>query len=229
MPQSPSFQHPHQLQKKLLNSLWGGRQLSDSNAGSTDKSQSSVHFFALRLMLFVLRPVFLHGKHTDTIRHLFSLPHLLAPENMVLSVCRHQPRLLGFHIPKTWMFKYLPNEYSIHISPNTNDPDLRFIQSLTQRWSWDPSLCNGVKGLFFSFHKTLSKEWGGDAEQWSPDKAVMVKTETKDWEMPGLFLFPLQTVATPSGVIGTDGGTDPHTARQALWQVWSPLSLTSTL
>lgn len=55
------------------------------------------------------------------------------------------------------------------------------------------------------------------------------KSETKNREMPGLFPFPLETVVTPSRVIGTDGATDPHMARQALWQVWSPVSLTSTL
>lgn len=48
-----------------------------------------------RLMLLVLRFVFLHGKHTNAICHLFT-PHPLAPENVVLSVCRPEPRLPGF-------------------------------------------------------------------------------------------------------------------------------------
>lgn len=55
------------------------------------------------------------------------------------------------------------------------------------------------------------------------------KSETKSREMPGLFPFPPETVVTPSRVIGTDGGADPHMARQALRQAWSPVSLTSTL
>lgn len=73
----------------------GVEQSSDSNAGSAYMSQPSVHYFALCLMLFVLRFVFLHGKHTNTIHHLF-IHHPLAPENVVLSVCRHEPRLPGF-------------------------------------------------------------------------------------------------------------------------------------
>lgn len=86
---------PTAVPEKAANQPVGGMQSSGSNAGSAYISQPSVQYLALHPMLFVLRFVFLHGKHTNAMCHLF-IPHPSAPENVVLSVCRHEPRLLGF-------------------------------------------------------------------------------------------------------------------------------------
>lgn len=122
---------PTSVSKKAARQPVGGKQLSDSNAGSADASQPSVHFFALRLMLFVLRSVFLHGKHTDTIRHLFSVPIPWLPRTWSY-------QFAGMN-PDFWVSISLRHEISntsqmntsSTFSPNTNDPDLRFLRCLT--------------------------------------------------------------------------------------------------
>lgn len=86
---------PTSVPEKAAKQPVGGRPFSDSNVGSADISQPRVHYFALRLMLFVLRFVFLQGNTlTPYIKSFHSPIHWLLRT-------MHEPRLLGFHVPKT--------------------------------------------------------------------------------------------------------------------------------